>query len=62
MLGALRLELARRFALVAAGEHDIRWIVRFPMFSYKPEEDRWDAEHHPFTAPSDRRRRTGDRG
>ncbi len=52
VLGALRLELARRFELVPAGEHDIRWIVRFPMFSYKPEEGRWDAEHHPFTAPS----------
>jgi aspartyl-tRNA synthetase len=52
VLGALRLELARRFALVPAGAHDIRWIVRFPMFSYKPEEGRWDAEHHPFTAPS----------
>jgi aspartyl-tRNA synthetase len=52
VLGALRLELARRFELVPTGQHDIRWIVRFPMFSYKPEEGRWDAEHHPFTAPS----------
>jgi aspartyl-tRNA synthetase len=52
VLGALRLELARRFELVPAGEHDIRWIVRFPMFAHKPEEGRWDAEHHPFTAPS----------
>jgi len=52
VLGALRLELARRFELVPAGAHEIRWIVRFPMFSYKPEEGRWDAEHHPFTAPS----------
>jgi aspartyl-tRNA synthetase len=51
-LGALRLELARRFDLVPAGTHDTRWIVRFPMFAYKPEEQRWDAEHHPFTAPS----------
>ncbi len=51
-LGALRLELARRFDLVPAGTHDIRWIVRFPMFAYKPDEQRWDAEHHPFTAPA----------
>jgi aspartyl-tRNA synthetase len=51
-LGALRLELARRFDLVSAGTHDIRWIVRFPMFAHKPDEQRWDAEHHPFTAPS----------
>jgi aspartyl-tRNA synthetase len=51
-LGALRLELARRFELVPAGTHDIRWVVQFPMFSWRPEERRWDAEHHPFTAPA----------
>ncbi|HEX5191662.1 MAG TPA: aspartate--tRNA ligase, partial [Solirubrobacteraceae bacterium] len=51
-LGALRLELARRFDLVPAGSHDIRFIVRFPMFSYDADAGRWDAEHHPFTAPS----------
>jgi aspartyl-tRNA synthetase len=51
-LGALRLELARRFDLIEEGTHDVRWIVRFPMFAHKPDEDRWDAEHHPFTAPA----------
>jgi len=51
-LGALRLELSRRFSLVPEGVHDVRWIVRFPMFHYSPDEDRWDAEHHPFTAPA----------
>jgi aspartyl-tRNA synthetase len=52
VLGALRLELARRFDLVPAGAHDIRWVVQFPMFAWRPEEQRWDAEHHPFTAPA----------
>jgi aspartyl-tRNA synthetase len=51
-LGALRLDLARRFALIPAGQHDIRWIVQFPMFAWHPDEQRWDAEHHPFTAPA----------
>jgi aspartyl-tRNA synthetase len=51
-LGALRLEFARRFDLVLPGTHEIRWIVQFPMFSWRPEEQRWDAEHHPFTAPA----------
>ncbi len=51
-LGALRLELARRFSLVPDGVHDIRWVIQFPMFAYKADEDRWDAEHHPFTAPA----------
>jgi aspartyl-tRNA synthetase len=52
VLGALRLELARRFDLVPEGVHDIRWVIQFPMFTFKPDEQRWDAEHHPFTAPA----------
>jgi aspartyl-tRNA synthetase len=50
-LGALRLELARRFELIPEGRHDVLWVVDFPMFGYNAEEDRWDALHHPFTAP-----------
>jgi len=50
-LGALRLELARRFDLIPEGRHDILWVVEFPMFTWHPEERRWDATHHPFTAP-----------
>jgi aspartyl-tRNA synthetase len=52
VLGALRLELAERFGLAAADRHDILWVVEFPMFSWQPEEQRWEAEHHPFTAPT----------
>jgi aspartyl-tRNA synthetase len=52
VLGALRLEMARRFDLVSEGVHDIRWVIQFPMFTFKPDEQRWDAEHHPFTAPA----------
>jgi aspartyl-tRNA synthetase len=51
VLGALRLELARRFDLIEEGRHDILWVVEFPMFMWHPDEQRWDAEHHPFTAP-----------
>ncbi len=52
VLGALRLEIARRFDLAAPGRHDIRWIVQFPMFAWSKEDQRWAAEHHPFTAPA----------
>ena len=52
VLGALRLELARRFSLVPDGSHDIRWVVEFPMFLWNDEDGRWEAEHHPFTAPT----------
>ena len=51
-LGALRLRLAERFELIPAGRHDILWVVEFPMFMWNEEERRWEAEHHPFTAPT----------
>jgi aspartyl-tRNA synthetase len=52
VLGALRLELARRFDLISPRTHEILWVVQFPMFAWRPEEHRWDPEHHPFTAPA----------
>ena len=51
-LGALRLELAQRFDLIPEGRHDILWVVEFPAFEWRAEEGRWDATHHPFTAPT----------
>jgi aspartyl-tRNA synthetase len=50
-LGELRLELSRRFDLVPAGRHALLWVVDFPMFEWNADEGRWDALHHPFTAP-----------
>jgi aspartyl-tRNA synthetase len=51
-LGTLRLNLAERWDLVPAGRHDVLWVVDFPMFAYNEDENRWDASHHPFTAPT----------
>jgi aspartyl-tRNA synthetase len=52
VLGQLRVELAERFDLIPAGEHRLAWIVDWPLFEWNPAEDRWDALHHPFTAPA----------
>ena len=51
-LSALRMELARRFDLIPKGRHDILWVVEFPAFFWDPQAQRWDAAHHPFTAPT----------
>jgi aspartyl-tRNA synthetase len=50
-LGELRLEVARRWDLIPAGRHELLWVIDFPMFEWNPSEQRWDALHHPFTAP-----------
>jgi aspartyl-tRNA synthetase len=49
-LGALRLELGRRFGLLPDDRHEVVWVVDFPMF--EPADDGWGAVHHPFTAPA----------
>jgi aspartyl-tRNA synthetase len=50
-LSALRMELGRRFDLIDRSRHDILWVVEFPAFFWDEEGKRWDAVHHPFTAP-----------
>ncbi len=52
-LGALRVELARRFDLIDPDRYDLLWIVEFPLFEYSEEDGRWYAKHHPFTSPMD---------
>ena len=51
-LSALRMEIARRFDLIDHSRHDIFWVVDFPAFFWNADEERWDAAHHPFTAPA----------
>ncbi len=50
-LGALRVRLAEDHGLI--GEHWAPvWVVDFPMFEWDTDAQRWQALHHPFTAPS----------
>jgi aspartyl-tRNA synthetase len=52
ILGGLRTRLAERWDLIPEGLNQLTWIVDWPMFEFNEGEDRWDALHHPFTAPS----------
>ncbi len=51
VLGQMRLDLAERFGLVEEGTDRLLWIVDFPLMEWNEDERRWDAMHHPFTAP-----------
>ncbi|NKB71001.1 MAG: aspartate--tRNA ligase [Candidatus Latescibacteria bacterium] len=51
VLGALRLELARRLDLIAANTWSPLWVTEFPLLEYDEEERRHVAMHHPFTSP-----------
>lgn len=50
-LAGLRKRLAAELKLYDPGQMHFSWVVEFPMFDHDPEEDRWVAMHHPFTAP-----------
>ena len=49
-LGALRDKVAADLNLVA-DEWRPLWVVDFPMFDWDADGKRWQAIHHPFTAP-----------
>ena len=49
-LGALRLKLGQDLS-IAVSDWKPLWVVDFPMFERNQEERRWEALHHPFTAP-----------
>jgi aspartyl-tRNA synthetase len=49
-MGALREKLGRDLGLMEEGWRPL-WVVDFPMFEWDEGEGRWQALHHPFTAP-----------
>ena len=54
-LGNLRLKLANDLNLINHNkkEFNFLWVTNFPLLKYNPEEKRYEAVHHPFTAPLD---------
>lgn len=50
-LHALRKRIGAEMELYDPNEMHFSWVVQFPMFDYDDESKRWNAMHHPFTAP-----------
>ncbi len=50
-LGNLRNRLARQMNLVEDGAFQFCWVTHFPLLEWDPDEKRYVAVHHPFTAP-----------
>ena len=58
-VGALRLELAKKFAdkhklfeqTHTATDFKFAWVTDFPMYEWDEESKVWSAAHHPFTSP-----------
>jgi aspartyl-tRNA synthetase len=52
VLGRLRLRIGEIHKLIPKSEiWDFLWVTDFPLFQWSPEENKWNAMHHPFTRP-----------
>jgi aspartyl-tRNA synthetase len=52
VLGRVRLSVAEILKLNSdSSTLEFLWVVDFPLLAYNPEEQKWNAVHHPFTRP-----------
>ena len=53
VLGRLRLKVAEFTKLITdPDELKFLWVTDFPLMSFDPAENKWNAMHHPFTRPN----------
>ncbi|WP_433791079.1 aspartate--tRNA ligase [Actinoplanes sp. CA-252034] len=52
LLGAARIEIAKRAGLIDESSWAFCWVVDAPMFE-KTDDGGWTAVHHPFTSPNE---------
>lgn len=52
ILGRLRLFIAHKLEVIDTSAHSVLWVTDFPMFQWNSDEQRYEALHHPFTAPN----------
>ncbi len=50
-IGQLRAHLGRKLGLIDPDAFAFTWVTHFPMFEWSETEKRYEALHHPFTAP-----------
>lgn len=50
-LAALRIRLGKELELYDPEDFNAHWVVDFPLLHWNEEENRFDAEHHPFCQP-----------
>ena len=50
-LSQLRVEMGRRLGMIDENAMGFAFVVDFPLVEWNEDEGRWDALHHPFTAP-----------
>ena len=50
-LDRLRLYIAKEMGLIDDTQVNLLWVTEFPMFEWNGDEKRYEALHHPFTAP-----------
>lgn len=50
-LSALRNRLGKELELYDPAEFNACWVKDFPLLRFNEDENRWDAEHHPFCYP-----------